>query len=152
MGRDLPAIRLRTGLPRGRADRASTAEQPRPPHRWLGSPLGAALLDATPGVLRALGGAGTAVHPAPPAASPPVLTGRSASEVRITRTPTSERIVIRTASVWTLAPTPPTEPAPQRPGGRALGLLGLGGLLVAWATTRQQRWRRATGGRRTDRS
>ena len=151
MGRDLPAIRPRAGLPRDRADRAPAAGPPQPLRRWLGSPLGAALLDATPEVLRAFSQAGRAAGPASPAAPPPVLTGRSVSEVRITRTPISERIVIRTASGWTLASTPPPAgPAPQRPAARALGLLGVGGLLVAWATARQQRWRRATGDRRTD--
>ena len=113
--------------------------------RWLRSPLGAALVDAAPDLLRALGHAAQA-RGEPPAPSPsphPGATGLTVSEVEIDATHSGlHRVVVRTASAWTVAPeTPPPTRERRWPAHALLGAVGIAGLLAGLtAARRAPRW------------
>ena len=131
MGRNLPAIPARVEVePVRRAARPT-----RGVGRWWRSPLGAAASDLAPELLRVAGQALQSRGASrPPLANlpPSGANGLTVSEVEIDlATPLVRRVVVRTASAWSVAPE--VILAGQRPRSRArlgFGAAGVAGLAM----------------------
>ena len=142
MGANLPV----RGVERGLAVRLPGPPGPTAVRRvgaLLGSPLGEALLAAAPEVLRAVGRAGEPIRQphAPPSGLSGRVSGATVSEVEVEMAePGIRRVVIRTASTWSVSP-PGAWATPVGRGsrwGRRLlaGALGAGGLALGLAARR----------------
>ena len=124
MSRNLPSIpERRTAVP-------MPVSEPGRVRRWLRSPLGTAVVDAAPDLLRATG---RAVRSRDIAELPSTgANGMTVSEVEIdVATPFIRRVTVRSSSAWSLAPEVILERRGRRWGGRlGMGAAGLAGLAL----------------------
>ncbi|HET9015858.1 MAG TPA: hypothetical protein VFN57_09690 [Thermomicrobiaceae bacterium] len=130
MSGNLPALPPRVEV-------AANRQRPRPPRglgRWLRSPLGAAVADLAPELIRVAGrslesrGSRRPLADLPPAG----VNGLTVSEMEIDlATPLVRRVVVRSASAWSVAPE--VALASQRPRRRA-GRIGVGAAGIAGLT------------------
>ncbi|MDI3342056.1 MAG: hypothetical protein QJR03_16160 [Sphaerobacter sp.] len=121
MSRDLPAVPSRVEIVPAGGGRL---------RRWLRSPLGQAAADVAPDLLRLAGRAVASERQrqAAPDHPPAGATGVNVSEVEIdVSAPFVRRVVVRSASAWSVPPEL-LQPAPRR---RRTGRLGLGAASLA---------------------
>lgn len=130
MSRNLPALPARAEL-----ETRQSARAPLPGRRfrrWLGSPVAGAAADVAPDVLRVIG---RAIQSRPEPSTPIQFPGNGAngltvSEVEISlSSPLVRRIVVRTASAWSLGADVVKDERRRKRRGRigasAMGIVGL---------------------------
>lgn len=152
MSRRLPVLRSAIEL----EERPNVRVPVRPTPSWLRSPLGSAISDLAPDLVRLTGKMVSSrlrnheVDVARPPESEPGATGLTISEVEINlAAPLIRRVVVRSATAWTMAPnliksgvdSPDT--SRKWPKKLGAGVAGLAGLATVVLATRRRLGRRS---------